>query len=310
MGGMTYIPAMDPSLPMEPDIYRYYDYHAYLRDHYEWRKGVHAYFSLRYIGTKVGLDAGLVVRILQGKRPISLKKIPGFTALLKLGKRRAEYFELLVLYGRAKSDRDAKKYFERLIGFTGLGGKQLDRSQYEFYQEWYYTAVREVLHIHPFRGDYEALAGMLVPPITAREARKAIALLEKLGMIARRPGGGYDLTEKYLTTGEDWSSLAIRGFQRQAIDLAAKALENVSREARDISTVTLTINSEAMEKIRERVRMFHKDMLEISEQSGTGDRVYQVNLQVFPLSRPISKAAEGADGAPGAAGADGAGGTP
>ena len=126
-----------------------------------------------------------MVRILQGKRHLSIQKVPGFVSLLKLGKRRAEYFELLVLYGRAKSDREAKQYFERLLAFTSLGGKQVGRSQYEFYQEWYYTAVREVLYVHPFKWDYDALAAMMVPAITPKEARKAVSLLEKLGMIVK-----------------------------------------------------------------------------------------------------------------------------
>lgn len=276
----------DPAQAAAPDIYRYYDYQAFLREYYDWRKSVHAYFSLRYIGGKVGLDAGLVVRILQGKRHLSLKKIPAFSAVMGLTKRRADYFDLLVHYGRAKSDREAQQYFERLIAFTGLGGKQVDRSQYEFYQEWYYTAIREMLYVYPFRGDYEALAAMLIPAITPKEARKAIALLEKLGMIAAGREGGFTLTEKYLTTGEEWRSFAVKEFQRKALKLADHALEKVPKEARDISTVTLTVNGEAMDKIRERVRQFHQDMLEISEQSGQGDRVYQVNLQIFPLSQP------------------------
>lgn len=284
--GQTYLGAVDAAA--EPDLYRYYDYQAYLRDYYDWRKGVHAYFSLRYIGGKVGLDAGLVVKILQGKRHLSVKKIPAFAELMKLAKRRAEYFELLVLYGRAKTDREARRHFERLITFTGLGGKPLDRSQFEFYQEWYYTAVRELLHIHPFRGDYEALAALLVPAITPKEARKAVALLERLGMIRKDGGDAYALTDKYITTGEDWRSLAVKDFQRKALELAGHALEKVPREARDISTVSLTIDGQGMEKIRERVHQFHQDMLEISEQCGTGDRVYQVNLQIFPLSKPVS----------------------
>ncbi len=279
------------SAPIAPDIYRYYDYHAFLREYYEWRRTVNRYFSLRYIGGKVGLDAGLVVRILQGKRPLSLKKIAPFATVLALSKRKAEYFELLVLYGRAKSDREAQQYFERLIGFTGLGGKQVERSQYEFYQEWYYTAVREALHYHPFKGDYETLAAMLVPAITAKEARKAISLLESLGMIVRKRAGGYSLTDKYLTTGDEWRSFAVKTFQLQSLELAKHALEKTPKEARDISTVSLTLNGSAMEKIRERVRRFHQDMLEISEQSGVGDRVYQVNLQVFPMALPIAAAA-------------------
>ncbi|MDB5103624.1 MAG: hypothetical protein JWP91_1313 [Fibrobacteres bacterium] len=282
---------MDDCAPVAPEIYRYYDYHAFLRDYYEWRKTVNPYFSLRYIGGKVGLDAGLVVRILQGKRPLSLKKIAVFASVLALTKRRAEYFELLVLYGRAKSDREAQQYFERLIGFTGLGGKQVERSQYEFYQEWYYTAVREVLHFLPFNGDYESLAGMMVPAISPKEARKAITLLENLGMISRKRDGGFALTDKYLTTGDEWRSFAVRAFQLQSLELARHALEKVPKEARDISTVTLTINGEAIEKIRERVRQFHQEMLEISEQSGIGDRVYQVNLQVFPMAMPVGESA-------------------
>jgi uncharacterized protein (TIGR02147 family) len=277
---------MDGTAPAAPDIYRYYDYHAFLRDYYEWRKAVNSYFSLRYIGGKVGLDAGLVVRILQGKRPLSLKKIAAFATVMGLSKRRSEYFELLVLYGRAKSDTEAQRFFERLIGFTGLGGKQVERTQYEFYQEWYYTAVREALHYHPFKGDYDALAAMLVPAITPKEARKAISLLENLGMIVRKKDGGYALTDKYLTTGDEWRSFAVRTFQLRSLELARHALEKIPKEMRDISTVSLTLNGTAMEKIRERVRQFHQDMLEISEQSGAGDRVYQVNLQVFPMALP------------------------
>jgi uncharacterized protein (TIGR02147 family) len=127
---------------------------------------------------------------------------------------------------------------------------------------------------------------MLVPAISPKEARKAINLLETLGMIARKKDGGYALTDKYLTTGEEWRSFAVKTFQNQSLDLARHALEKVPKEARDISTVSLTINQGAMDKIRERVRQFHQDMLEISEQSGTGDRVYQVNLQVFPMALP------------------------
>lgn len=277
---------MDDAPAAGPDIYRYYDYQAFLREYCDWRKNVHAYFSLRYIGGKVGLDAGLVVRILQGKRHVSIKKIPDFASLLKLGKRRAEYFELLVHYGRSKTDREAQRYFESLIAFTAMGGKQVDRSQYEFYREWYYTAVRELLYVYPFRGDYEKLAGMLVPAITPKEARKAVALLEELGMIRKDGQGGYALADNYLTTGEEWRSFAVKGFQRKALDLAVHALEHLPKEVRDISTVSLTINGEGLEKIRERVRVFQKEMLEISEQSGQGDRVYQVNLQIFPLSKP------------------------
>ena len=73
----------------EPNIYEYFDYQKFLLDYYQWRKGRDSYFSYRYISGKIKIDHGLLIKIFQGQRHITVKSIPKFAGLLDLGKRKS-----------------------------------------------------------------------------------------------------------------------------------------------------------------------------------------------------------------------------
>jgi uncharacterized protein (TIGR02147 family) len=90
----------------------------------------------------------------------------------------AEYFAALVHFNKAKSDRDSKFYYEKLLALRGVKTHSLEESQYEFYTKWYYTAILTLLDFYSFSGDYKSLAARLSPPVTETEAKKAIALLK------------------------------------------------------------------------------------------------------------------------------------
>lgn len=275
---------------MLQEIYRYYDYQKFLNDFYQEKKSASPFFSYRFISRKVGIDHALVVKIFQGKRHISSKSIPAFAGLLELSRRQAEYFELLVLYGKAKTDREIKHYFEKLLGYTGVISKKVEADQYEFYQKWYYTAVREIIHLHSFTGDFVNLAKMVEPSITPAEAKRSVRLLERLGFIRKNEQGIYQQTAHFITTGEEWKSIAIRSFQKEAMLLAVKALDVIPKEERDISTVTITIDEDKFDLLRERIRAFQQELVDISAGCQNVSRVYQVNLQVFPMSKKVEQA--------------------
>jgi|WetSurMetagenome_2_1015567.scaffolds.fasta_scaffold236424_1 uncharacterized protein (TIGR02147 family) len=267
------------------DIYCYYNYHKYLSDFYSEKKSSFPYFSYRYIGQKVGIDHGLVVKIFQGKRHVSARAIPAFAALLGLSRRKSEYFELMVLYGKAKTDSLIKHYFEKLLSFSGVEEHRVESDKYEFYQKWYYTAVREILHLHRFRDDYEWLANMVEPAITLTEAKKAVALLERLSFIKRNDAGFFELTSRFITTGPQWRSIAIRSYQKEVMTLAMQAIDTVPKEERDISTVTVTLDDTGFAQARDRIAALQKELVEISAACKRVNRAYQVNLQIFPITK-------------------------
>ena len=226
-----------------------------------------------------------MIKILQGERHIGAKSIPAFIRLLGLSARKAEYFELLVLYGKAKTNREIKHYFEKILNFSEISSHKIESDKYEFYRKWYYTVVREVIHLFPFSGDYKWLAGMIEPPITHAEAKKAVTLLERLGLIRRNAKGIFKQTSPFITTGEGWKSIAIRSFQKECLRLAARAIDETPKDLRDISTVTLTLDDEGFEKIRERIVDFQRELIGIADACSKVNAVYQVNVQVFPMSR-------------------------
>jgi uncharacterized protein (TIGR02147 family) len=266
-------------------IYEYLDYQHYLRDVYDYRKQRDSYFSYRYMGQKCGIDAGYLVKVLQGKKHLSKKSVSFVAEFLQLDQRESGYFELLVRYGRGSTPAEIKRCFEELTAYRESPVHTLAAQQYEFYRKWYYSAIWAWLKIHPFTGNYKELASHFTPRLTVKQAKESIALLKSIGMIVDDGTGKLVQKESFISTGARWRSPAIAEFQREVLDLACNSLTNHPREIRDISTVTLAVSAQDFEEIRQRAAEFRKSLFAIKS-GRKADTIYQVNLQIVPLTFP------------------------
>ncbi|MBD3392571.1 MAG: TIGR02147 family protein [Chitinivibrionales bacterium] len=272
------------------DIFEYIDYRRLLKDLYHEQKAEKPFFSYRYIAQKVGFTSpGFFTNILARKRNISAKTALKFAALFKFNRAQTQYFELLVLFDQAKNHKEKKYYFERILASKRSKLKIVDKQQYEFYSTWYYTAVRELVNVYSFTGDsdddFRELAKMLAPPVSPAEAKKAIRFLESAGFVAKDDHGVYRQTDPLISTGYEARSVAITNFQLATADLAKEAVDRFERDKRSLSTLTLSLSSEGYSTIMERLKMFHREVLEIAKADRKPDRVYHINFHVFPMSR-------------------------
>lgn len=273
----------------EPNIFNYYEYNLFLRDFYEYSRAKNPGFSYRYLQQKTGVDPGYLVKVFQGKKNLSQKAIENFILVLKLNKVKAEYFKLMVLFTKAKTNEDTKIYFEKLLSYSKLSKRRVEKESYEYYQKWYYVAIRQLLSFYPFQDDYKSLAKMTLPAISETEAKGAIKLLLNLGFIKKsEEKEGFEITNKFLTTGEEWRSIAIRKFQLDTIHLAQKALDEVPKELRDISTVSCALSPDGFLKAREIIANFRTQMLELANQEECPNRAYHINIQLLPISEEWS----------------------
>jgi uncharacterized protein (TIGR02147 family) len=280
---LVYINDMiDQSIPV---IYDYFDVIKYLRDYYDARHKIDHWFSYRYIQNKTGIDPGYLFKIFQGKKPVPQNKISAIVKLIGLTQLEQEYFTLLVLYGKAQSNDDIRRYFEKILQFQEIPLRILDAHEYEYYTKWYYTALRQIISIYPFNGDFTALSKMTVPVITITEAKKGIALLCKLGLVEKGDDGVYRAADKFLSTGKEWQSIAVRCFQQETINLALSALDTVPKDQRDISTVTITLSKNKFADACELIRRFRQEMLKLITTDDNPDAVYHVNIQMIPIAR-------------------------
>jgi uncharacterized protein (TIGR02147 family) len=270
------------------NVFEYTDYRSLLADLYKEKKEEWSSFSYRYIGDKVGFtSAGFFTNILNGKRNISDELIFKFAELFRFSKQETEYFEHMVHYAQAK-DADRKQYyFSKMLSLRKSSVKELTAEQNEYFSTWYNVAIRELLNIYTFDGDFEKLGKIIAPPITANQAQTSVELLLKLGLI-NRDGADYYITDKTITTGVNVSLSSIHHFQRATMDLARTAIERFERKDRSISTLTLSVSPKQFKVIEEKLAEFRREVLEIVKNDGDPiERVYQLNFQIFPLTKSL-----------------------
>lgn len=270
-----------------PKIFEYLNYQSFMKDYYDERKQQNAFFSYRFMGKILDMDPGFLVKVMQGKILLPERAIGDVAKLCKLDEKESEYFEALVHYGRAKTVEEIKTTFDRLIALRGLESQPLEPKQYDYYKKWYHSAIRSLLTFYDFRGDYEALAARIHPPISVDEAKASVDLLERTGIIHREQDGRFKVLGPPITTGEKWASTAIRNYQQETIEMAVQSLVRDDKSLRDISTVTVAIKFADLEEIRARIKELRQSIMHLMVDSQDPDCVFQFNFQAFPVTNVV-----------------------
>ncbi|ERP31843.1 TIGR02147 family protein [Chitinivibrio alkaliphilus] len=268
-------------------IFEYLDYRVFLREYYEQKKEGSASFSLRLFGKKSGIDPSYLSKVIKEKRHIGERNVPDLAEALSLDNLEREYLETLLRFNKAPTEEQKQQFFEQLLSLRRPHTKCLTEEQFQFYSKWYYSALRNLLEFYPFYAgdDYGDLGKELSPPISAEEAQQGIALLEKLSLIKQDRSQRYRLTEHAISTGESWSSLAIRNFQKETILLSSEALRRHGKQERDISSITMNITEKEFPTIQNMLRRFRASLISYVNEIPRPNRVYQLNLQLIPLSQ-------------------------
>jgi uncharacterized protein (TIGR02147 family) len=268
-------------------VFEYLDYRKFLADYYHFKKSLNRHFSHRMFALKAGIKStGYFSEVINGRRNLAKAQVQKFSKAMDLGEKERLYFDLMVTFCHAKSDVARKSIYASMLETMPIHVQQIRQSQMEYFAKWYHVALRESLAIVSIKGDGEELASLLDPPITPAQARSGLKVLERLRLIARDPEGCWRAAHASLLSPEDaGAALMLRAFQREMMHQAGEALERVGPSDRDISCVTMSVSGPGLIRIKELVADFHKRVLEVVQSDQNEDRVVQMNLQVFPLTR-------------------------
>jgi uncharacterized protein (TIGR02147 family) len=106
-----------------------------------------------------------------------------------------------------------------------------------------------------------------------------------LGLLMRDEEGYLAHGDAAITTGHEVHSLAIGNYHRQMLDRAGESIELVQRELRDISALTVVVSDATVAELKERIHTFCERLLELSMRDPNPENVYQLCIQLFPLTR-------------------------
>lgn len=273
---------------MQVDVLEYLEYREYLRDWYAESKRQHRFTSYRYLGQKTGIDPAWIVRVFQKEGHLSEESLPAFIRLCSFDERRAEYFRILYRFCKAKSPEDQKEHYNRLMQLRETDARQLASPELVYFSDWSTVALRALIGISTNTSDIAALGQKLSPAISAQDANTALDVLTKLGLVQPDGKGGYDVTDRIVTSGSDIQSSAVRQYHRRTLELAQESLDRHPPEERDISSVTLSLPHDDVPEIKERIAEFRRGLLQFARASQGADRIYNLNVSFFPMSETIA----------------------
>jgi uncharacterized protein (TIGR02147 family) len=279
---------------MKP-IYDYTNYRLFLKDYYEDQKAEKG-FTYRDFSRLTGMNStSWLLHLIKGTKNLSADSVIRVVKALKLAKAEAEYFENMVPFTQARTNGVKDHYYQRMLGLKRkLKIAKIGEEQYDYYTKWYHPVVRSMvtkIDLGDAKAgyDFSMLGRCLMPPIPAREAKKSVLLLEKLGLILKDAAGRYTQSNAVISTGDEVASLNVINYHKQVSRLAEGAHDMSVKEERDISALTLGISEADFLRIKARIQAFRKEIMDMATASQDPDRVYQLNFQLFPVGKAEGK---------------------
>lgn len=274
-----------------PVIFEYDNYRAYLKDLYTYLKGSTSHFSYRYFSRKAGFRSPNFLKlVIEGKRNLSQESVERFVHALKLRKDEAEFFRALVHLNQAETIDERKHCAEQLMRFRPFRRiHPIRKDQFDYYSKWYHVAIRELTSIAEFSEDPSWVAGALTPPVSPAQARKALELLVGLGLLERDESGRLRQTDSLITTGDEVVSASVADYHREMIKKGGEAIERFPAAKRDVSSVTVAVSEKTFKEMKESIQRFRKELLAMADKDKNPEAVYQINFQLFPLTKEFKK---------------------
>jgi len=273
-----------------PSVFKYIDYRQFIYSCFTAINEGKKKYSYADICPQIGIKStGHLTLILQGKANISIPLALRIARFLSLNKRESEYFQYLVLFNQAKNHADKRQYFDKIITFKEASIRLVETNQYEYYSKWYNAVVRALLPIYKVKDDFTQIAKAIIPSISHEEVRASIELMERIGMVIKDQDGYYMPADAVVDTGSTVGTLALTSYAMDLLDIGKASFDRFEKDERVFSWVTLGISKNGYEKMVQELRLFRQRLYEIANEEQQAERVYQINIQMHPVSEPKGK---------------------
>lgn len=272
-----------------PQVSRYTDFRAYLRDMIAYLKATRRGFSYRMFALEAGFSSPSFLKLVaDGQRNLSPESVDRVVKGLRLERREAELFEALVELGQAETDERRDRAWTRIARLAQRDPvTRLQREQFEVYARWYPFVIRELATLPGFSEDAAALSKRMRFPVKPEDVQRALTQLEGVGLLVRGEDGALRPAEKNLTSGPEVRTLAVRSFHRQMIRNAELALEAIPPDERNVTGVTVPLTRTQYQRVTELAQAFRREVLAIADGDDAGERreVHHLVMALIPLTK-------------------------
>lgn len=245
------------------------DFRLYLQNELLERCRKNPAYSLRAFAKSLECDFSTLSKILKGTRPVGRITIQKFSARLGLNPAETSRFIL-------NSKPLLKQEIEPDYG-------QLTVDSFKIISDWQHYAILELMRLDHFKPDKNWIAKKL--GLSVNEVSIAVERLQRVEILEITPAGKWidHSNGKSTTIGHHFTNSAFRNLQRQVLEMALKALEQVPIEKRDQSSMTMAIDTRKIPEAKLKIKKFRREMATLLSRGDSRDEVYQLSVSLFPI---------------------------
>jgi uncharacterized protein (TIGR02147 family) len=268
-------------------VIEYEDYRLFMNDYYEWKKRTSA-FSWREFTKKGGFTSPNYLKLVcEGKSGLSKNGIERAADAMELVGAEREYFRQLVKFSQAKKDADKKAaYIEMKEIANAHKVRILEGESMSFYESWKFPVLRELAPMMPGAKPLD-IAKACGGAFSAEEIRNALAFLTRAKFLKKTAEDVYEQVDRSLQMSVAAMPMLVRTMHKEMADFAKDAIDKFPTDERNFTGITMGIDDEDYEKILKELETCRKRIISIATAKKGGNRVYRLNLQMFPLSEKI-----------------------
>ena len=282
-----------------PVLSDYMNYRQFLGDFYLYKRkaskgSLRAYTYAVFSAAANIKSPNYLKMIIEGKRNLSDDMIGKFGKALGFMKDQTEEFRLLVQFTQAMDPAERNMYLKKLSEHRVAGklkSGEIDRKTWEKVPNWVAWIIYAMIDQEGVSFDTATLKNLLRGKASEDEIDHALSTLISSGDLRRDEVTGELKKARSLTESPEEIPVAlVRKLQSQLMYLGLESLYQDQPTEREFGTLTLSLTKTEFEEIKFKLRQMrkalHKDN-SIARMKDKGERVYQLNIQLFPVTNAV-----------------------
>lgn len=245
-----------------------FDYKIRIADAFTQRKRKNPSLSLRSFARYLGVSPTSLSQVMSGFRNFSKKNALKIASKLNFSNQQIQ--QMLFQIGALSIHQNISSPEHEI----------LDEDKFQLISHWFYFAILNLAKINNASPDPLWISKRL--GISELEAKNAISRLVRLNLL-KIENGKLSRISKSLDIEYEGPSSAIRNYHKEIISKAESSIEEIPFADRDLSAITMTINTNKIPDIRKMIAEFQHQMANFLEQE-QGNEVYTFSTQFFPLT--------------------------
>ena len=280
---------------VEPSLSQYVDYRDYLADFFKQRVEQTSQRLRPYSYSDFSAAANIkspnyLKLIIEGKRNLSLDMCGKFSKALKHNRAESKEFELLVQYCQEKDPLKRNGCLKDLSEYRAkksIASGEINSQTWDQISNW----LVWVLYAMVDQGDVEftpsSLRKLMRGQVNEGQIAHALEKLQKSGDITIDENGRAFKTATMMKDADKVPAELVRKIQSELIYLGQEALHKYGPKEREVSGFTMAMTEKEYEWVRYELRKLRKHIQKeiiTKREEEKGERVYQMNIQLFPVT--------------------------